>query len=348
MKISICWSLVLSLAAAAQPPDQTVDEPASQPGNEIRRGLRIDEPPETRQRRFFERLAQELEPDLHGSPQKLDAYIRSLAQAIIHDRRIIAFDVSAKHGDGGIVLSGYVEYREHVDSLVSLFNRLGFARVTNSVVMLPDVPHPFAVVRATRAFIRSAPTEPREALNEVVHGEPIFVLASAKDSFLCHAPDGYVGWIDADDIEQIDPSSFDALYPAPRDPKRIDAILAAAKAQLGRPYVWGGRSDAGVDCSGLVQTSFASQGIHLPRDAEQQASVGTVVATRWHRGNLSPGDLLFFLGRRGNISHVAISLGGPQYIEASGKVKISSFDPQDANYEKRRDEGFCFARRVID
>jgi cell wall-associated NlpC family hydrolase len=103
-----------------------------------------------------------------------------------------------------------------------------------------------------------------------------------------------------------------------------------------------------VDCSGLVQTAFASQGIHLPRDAEQQAIVGKLVATRWHRDGLRRGDVLFFMGRRGAVSHTAIYLGDDQYIEASGSVKVSSFRAEDDGYSRSRDDNFCFAKRIIE
>jgi cell wall-associated NlpC family hydrolase len=73
----------------------------------------------------------------------------------------------------------------------------------------------------------------------------------------------------------------------------------------------------GVDCSGLVYTAFRSQGIRLPRDADQQALTGRLVATRWHRSSLRRGDVLFFLGRRGTIHHTAIYLGNNEILEAT-------------------------------
>ncbi len=321
--------------------------PATQPG-EIRRGMAMDDPPESRYERYYERLARQIEPDLHGDPKRLDLYVRYFEREIIHDKRVFAFDVAAKErADGVIELTGLVEFAEHAASLESFLNALGFEKLENRVTVGPTLPTPLAQVTATRAFIYSSPEgrERREVLNEVLRGETIYLLAARDRSYLCHAPDGYVGWINASDVA---PRTASAIDGGSSDP-RIEKIIDAAKDKLGLPYVWGGRSDKGVDCSGLVQTSFASQGIHLPRDAEQQASVGKLVATRWHRDGLRRGDLLFFLGRRGVISHTAIYLGDKKLIEASdGGVKISSFDPNDANYAKHRDMTFCFAKRVLE
>jgi cell wall-associated NlpC family hydrolase len=113
--------------------------------------------------------------------------------------------------------------------------------------------------------------------------------------------------------------------------------------------VWGGLTKEGVDCSGLVQKAFGRVGVMLPRDADQQSLVGKLVATRWHRSALRRGDLLYFIGRRGTIHHTAIYLGQNAFIEAAdGGVKVSSLDPADAKYEKKRDETFFLAKRVLE
>jgi cell wall-associated NlpC family hydrolase len=326
-------------------------EPATRP-EEIRRGMSMNEPPETRYQRYYERLARQIEPELRGDPSKLDIYLKFFEREIIHDKRVIAFDLKAEALNGVIVLSGVTEFAEHTGSLTEFFKAIGFERVENSVKLAPTIENPFAVVKAKRSFIYSAPDAPHEVLNETTAGETIYLLAVSSDGdhFLCHAPDGYVGWIAAADVEQLNRARFDALQPsAPRDPARIEAVIASAKSKMGLPYVWGGRSDEGVDCSGLVQTAFASQGINLPRDAEQQASVGKLVATRWHRDNLRRGDLLYFLGRRGIIAHTGIYLGNNEFIEAAdGGVKVSSFDAKAENYAGHRDETFCFAKRVLE
>ena len=90
----------------------------------------------------------------------------------------------------------------------------------------------------------------------------------------------------------------------------------------------------------------------MPRDADQQSLVGRLVGTRWHRGSLRRGDTLFFLGRRGNISHTAIYLGDGKMIEATSPVvTISTFDvggDADSAADRAAEDRFCYAKRVIE
>jgi cell wall-associated NlpC family hydrolase len=233
---------------------------------------------------------------------------------------------------------------------VALLETLGF-EVDEKVQIMPTASvaaAPFGLVTARRSFIYSSAAEPREVVNEVLLGETVYLLRASDDGgmFLCHAPDGYVGWINAADVEPMDRAAIQSPRPTTNPP--IEAIIESARSKLGRPYIWGGRSDDGLDCSGLVQRAFEAVGLYLPRDAEQQAIVGKLVATRGHRNALRRGDVLFFLGRRGFVAHTAIYLGDGEFIEASGRVKISSFNPAHANYARGRAEGFCFAKRIID
>jgi cell wall-associated NlpC family hydrolase len=134
-----------------------------------------------------------------------------------------------------------------------------------------------------------------------------------------------------------------------RTHERIENAIKIAEQMIGSRYAWGGKTSEGVDCSGLIQSSFRSQGINMPRDAYQQAYVGFLVATRWYRKGLRRGDTLFFLGRTGRISHVAIYLGDDQYLEASrGDVHYTSFNPKHENFNERKLEIFCFAKRVLE
>jgi cell wall-associated NlpC family hydrolase len=91
------------------------------------------------------------------------------------------------------------------------------------------------------------------------------------------------------------------------------------------PYLWGGRSPFGIDCSGLVQNVFRMCGYSLPRDAAQQAKSGQVVN---FIAEAKSGDLLFFDNAEGLITHVGIFVGDHQIIHASGEVRIDKIDHQ--------------------
>lgn len=103
---------------------------------------------------------------------------------------------------------------------------------------------------------------------------------------------------------------------------RRQAVVDAARAQLGVPYVFGGASPAGFDCSGLTLFAYAKAGVTLPHSAAAQAGQGVSVA----RSALLPGDLLFFdtTGAQRNVTHVGIYEGGGKFISAqsgAGAVK---------------------------
>jgi cell wall-associated NlpC family hydrolase len=113
--------------------------------------------------------------------------------------------------------------------------------------------------------------------------------------------------------------------------------VAIARRLVGAPYAWGGTSPAsGFDCSGLVYFVYSRLGIHLPHSSYAQMDVGRFV----RRGNLKPGDLVFFSGA----SHVGLYLGGGRFIHAphSGtRVTVASLS--DPWYNSAYDG----ARRVL-
>lgn len=130
---------------------------------------------------------------------------------------------------------------------------------------------------------------------------------------------------------------------------RTDRVVENATRMLGTKYLWGGNTSEGIDCSGLVQASFAAEGIGLPRDSSQQIYLGSLTATRWYRDGLRRGDTLYFLGKTGKVSHTAIYVGDDRYLEAVRPVvRYTSFDPEDDEYDAGRDASFCFAKRLLE
>lgn len=101
-------------------------------------------------------------------------------------------------------------------------------------------------------------------------------------------------------------------------------LIPFAKSYLNTPYLWGGKSNFGIDCSGFTQIVFRSQGIELPRDASQQVQFGTEIS----RSIAKARDVAFFTNDAGRVIHVGILLSKNKIIHASGRVKIDKLDDQ--------------------
>jgi peptidoglycan DL-endopeptidase CwlO len=102
-------------------------------------------------------------------------------------------------------------------------------------------------------------------------------------------------------------------------PATHSSVVSIALQYLGVPYVWGGASPSGFDCSGLTMYAYAKVGVYLPHNAAMQYGMGTPVS----RSQLAPGDLVFFSG----LSHVGMYIGGGRFVHAphtGDVVKISS------------------------
>jgi gamma-D-glutamyl-L-lysine dipeptidyl-peptidase len=102
-----------------------------------------------------------------------------------------------------------------------------------------------------------------------------------------------------------------------------ESLDITAKSFINTPYLWGGRTHFGIDCSGYTQAVFKLQGIDLPRDTWMQAEQGEIVDLL---SEAKSGDLAFFENEEGKITHVGILFGNTQIIHTSGRVKIDSID----------------------
>lgn len=116
------------------------------------------------------------------------------------------------------------------------------------------------------------------------------------------------------------------------DPRTLSIpdSIELAKRFIGIPYLWGGRSSFGFDCSGFTQMLVRARGVEMPRDADKQAAWSGV--TRIERKDLQPGDLLFFGASEKEVTHTGMYIGDGQFIQATTNghpvVQVSRLDDQ--------------------
>ena len=193
------------------------------------------------------------------------------------------------------------------------------------------------------ALVREKPDAGAEPVCDLVVGDLLKSNGRENGWVAVELPDGRKGFIEERHVEDYG-SWKQSRRPTP------DTIEAVAKSFLGVPYLWGGTSAYGFDCSGFVKIVYKLNGIELSRDADQQALEGQVVPTLDNLAQLRKGDLLCFKARpdgRDAITHIGIYLGGKQFIHCAGKVKRNSFDPASPIYSENLLKRLVTVRRIL-
>jgi cell wall-associated NlpC family hydrolase len=155
---------------------------------------------------------------------------------------------------------------------------------------------------AELAPVRAEPRADAEQVTQLLHGEPVSVLEERDGWARIETAYGYPGWVRAAALRG-------APVEAPWPTATGDDVLVEARAYLGAPYEWGGMSERGIDCSGLVHMAFRRVGIVVPRDSRQQAEAGEPVP----EGELEAGDVLCYP------AHAAFWVGEGRILHASGR-----------------------------
>ena len=225
----------------------------------------------------------------------------------------------------------------------------------------------YGICNLSAIALRKEPRHGSEMVSQLLYNELYMVLDKTLEWVLVQTDiDRYQGWIQAKQFSAMSDEGFNLLkgrkpylinkpfaefrgkvltLGTPLYEPHSDTIEAPtvfnpemmvtyAKMLLDAPYLWGGRTIFGIDCSGLVQVCARLSGLLLPRDASQQMNCGELV---YFLQETQPGDLAFFGNEEGHITHVGIIIGDEQIIHASGQVRIDYLD-QTGIFNKERNE----------
>ena len=200
----------------------------------------------------------------------------------------------------------------------------------------------------------TGPTLNGYRVSDLVKGNILQILAYGKVMSKVIYPDGRIAYLETKNVmpykkwlKELNPNA--------------KSIIKTAETLIGVPYLWGGTSLKGVDCSGFTKTAYFLNGVIIPRDASQQALIGTAldvlendsISVEKCLKNLKAGDLLFFSAAKrrgingGRVSHTGIYMGNGEFIQSAGMVKVSSLVPTALNYDAGQSVTLVGARRIL-
>ena len=182
-------------------------------------------------------------------------------------------------------------------------------------------------------------------VSDLTAGNILELVREGSDYHEVKLPDGRSGFVEANSVSPYE-EWISTRSTSPGN------LIATAKRMMGSPYLWGGTSIKGTDCSGFTKTVFFLNGQIIPRDASQQILEGVEVDSDQNWDNLQIGDLLFFgvpatSDSRERVVHVGMWIGDNSFIHSRGRVRISSFDPQSENYDEYELNRYLRTKRIV-
>ena len=182
-------------------------------------------------------------------------------------------------------------------------------------------------------------------VSDLVAGSILKVLEEEGGNYKVQFPDGRQALVSKEEARYYTSWLSSLSYDA-------NSLIETSKSLMGVPYLWGGTSTKGVDCSGFTKTIYYMNGMVIPRDASQQVHTGKSIDSIADFSKLDKGDLLFF-GRKATDStsekvvHVGMWIGDNQFIHSSNMVRVSSVDQNASNFDEYNVGRYLRTKRLL-
>ena len=205
---------------------------------------------------------------------------------------------------------------------------------------------PKIIITSHYALAYVEPYEFSQPVSDLVVGNMLMIKEKVDDFYEVEYPDGRTGFVSRADALQTE----EWLKGIELNGERI---VETAKQLMGVPYVWGGTSAKGLDCSGFTKLVYFLHGIIIDRDASQQIKNGAEVDTDGTFENAKKGDLVFFGEKatsenpKERVVHVGIYMGNKEFIHASDNIHINSFAPDSSIYDAYNTNRYLRTIRLI-
>jgi len=189
------------------------------------------------------------------------------------------------------------------------------------------------------------PDSNSQIVTDLVAGSILEFLNEQDDFYAVKYPDGRIAYVRKNESQPYS-KWISSINPSGK------SLLETSKTLMGVPYLWGGTSTKGMDCSGFTKTIYFLNGMVIPRDASQQVHTGKEIDEDGNFENLEKGDLLFF-GRKATDSikekvvHVGMWIGNNEFIHASNMVRVSSIDPNADNFDEFNLNRYLRSKRIL-
>lgn len=205
---------------------------------------------------------------------------------------------------------------------------------------------PQIVITSQYAISYSEANAKSQSVSDIVVGNILNLDGEESGFYKVSYPDGRKAFVDKQDAKEFKEWLKEIELSG-------ESIVKTAKQFMGVPYVWGGTSSKGLDCSGFTKIVYWLHGLVIARDASQQIKYGVEIDNNATFENAKLGDLVFFGAKptddnpKEKVVHVGIYIGNKQFIHASDYIHINSFDPESNLYDEYNANRYLRTMRYI-